>query len=128
MRLVVESGTGTKAVVPGYLVGGKTGTAEKIVARGYSQNARISSFVAAFPMNAPRYVVFAMLDEPKGTRETAGFATGGWTAAPLVGRVIAAMGPAMGLQPVDETADDIRNALRLAPPTVADARGQLASY
>lgn len=128
MRLVVESGTGTKAAVPGYLVGGKTGTAEKIVARGYSQNARISSFVAAFPMNAPRYVVFAMLDEPKGTRETAGFATGGWTAAPLVGRVIAAMGPAMGIQPVDENTDEIRNAMRLAPPTVADARGQLASY
>jgi cell division protein FtsI (penicillin-binding protein 3) len=128
MRLVVESGTGTKAAVPGYLVGGKTGTAEKIVARGYSRNARISSFVAAFPMNAPRYVVFAMLDEPKGTRETAGFATGGWTAAPLVRRVIAAMGPALGIEPVDEQADEIRNALKIAPPSLAEARGQLAAY
>lgn len=128
MRLVVESGTGGKAVVPGYVVGGKTGTAEKIVARGYSQNARISSFIAAFPMNAPRYVVFAMLDEPKGTRETAGFATGGWTAAPLVGRVIAAMGPALGLPPVDENSDEIKNALKIAPPSVADARGQRATY
>jgi cell division protein FtsI (penicillin-binding protein 3) len=128
MRLVVESGTGTKATVPGYVVGGKTGTAEKIVARGYSQNARISSFVGAFPMNAPRYVVFAMLDEPKGTKETAGYATGGWTAAPLVARVISAMGPAVGMPPVDETAPEIVNALRITPPTIADARGQLASY
>ena len=70
MRLVVVEGTGKRAAVNGYLVGGKTGTAEKSARGGYSAKALLSSFVSAFPMTAPRYVVFVMLDEPKGTEET----------------------------------------------------------
>ena len=81
MRLVVSDGTGKKAAAPGYFVGGKTGTADKLEDGRYKRNAVISSFVAAFPMQDPRYVVYVMLDEPKGTKETFGFATGGWTAA-----------------------------------------------
>ncbi len=101
MRMVVEEGTGGKADVAGYLVGGKTGTAEKLGASGgYRKKALLSSFVAAFPMNDPRYVVVAMVDEPQGTKETFGYATGGWTAAPVVGRVIAQIGPMLGVQPV----------------------------
>ena len=99
LRRVVEDGTGSRADVPGYRVGGKTGSAEKPGARGYRRNALISSFVGVFPIDAPRYLVFAMLDEPKGTKETFGYATGGWTAAPAVGRVVARIAPLLGVEP-----------------------------
>ena len=99
MRLAVQNGTGRLADAPGYLVGGKTGTADKLNGRRYTGDARIASFVGAFPMDRPRYVVFAMLDEPKGTKATHGYATGGWVAAPVVRRVIERMGPLLGIQP-----------------------------
>ena len=111
LRLVVENGTGRNATAPGYLVGGKTGTAEKQVDGRYKRKALISSFVGAFPMNAPQYVVLAHLDEPKGIKESHGYATGGWTAAPVVGRVISQIAPLFGIAPVDESAPEIRRAL-----------------
>jgi cell division protein FtsI (penicillin-binding protein 3) len=102
MRLVVVKGTGGKADAEGYLVGGKTGTADKAAGRGYARNARIASFVGAFPMDDPRYVVFAMLDEPKPTKETFGYATGGWVAAPLVGRLVERIAPLLGIAPRED--------------------------
>ena len=111
MRLVVVEGTGKKAAVPGYLVGGKTGTAEKPGRGGYQKKALISSFVAAFPMDAPRYVVIAMFDEPHGIAETFNYATGGWVAAPAVGRIIARIGPMAGI-PASQR-DDIDKAREL---------------
>ncbi|MBC7953741.1 MAG: penicillin-binding protein 2 [Rhodospirillaceae bacterium] len=99
MRMVVTEGTGKKADVPGYDVGGKTGTAEKAVNGSYKKKAVLSSFVAAFPMDNPRYVVLASIDEPQGTKETYGFITAGWTAAPTAGRIIAQVAPLMGLMP-----------------------------
>lgn len=101
MRLVVAAGTAKAANVPGYLVGGKTGTSEKITNKRYDKNARLSSFIGVFPLSSPRYVVFAMLDEPRGNKKTYGFATGGWVAAPLVGRVISASAPLLGVPPMD---------------------------
>ena len=59
----------------------------------------MSSFVAAFPMDAPRFVIFALIDEPQGIAETHGYATGGWTAAPAVGRMVARIGPLAGIAP-----------------------------
>jgi len=106
MRLVVRHGTGRKANAPGLMLGGKTGTADKLVNGRYVRNARIASFVGAFPMNDPRYVVFAMVDEPKGTKETYGYATGGWVAAPVVGRVAEAIAPLLGVAPVRDEAPD----------------------
>jgi cell division protein FtsI (penicillin-binding protein 3) len=103
MRLVVEDGTGKKAEAPGYWLGGKTGTAEKVSRGGYKKSARLSSFVGAFPIHDPRYVVLVMVDEPKGTRKTFGFATGGWVAAPAVQRIVQRMGPLVGLPPAEET-------------------------
>ncbi len=99
LRLVVRHGTGRKADAPGYRVGGKTGTANKQLGGRYVRNARIASFVGAFPMEAPRYLVFAMLDEPKGTKNTHGYATGGWVAAPIIGQVVARLGPLLGVEP-----------------------------
>lgn len=99
MRMVVVEGTGKKADVPGYEVGGKTGTAEKNGAGGYHHKSLLSSFIATFPVSDPKYVVLAMIDEPQGNKESYGFATAGWTAAPAVGHVIAQIGPLLGLTP-----------------------------
>lgn len=101
MRLVVTNGTAKSAEVNGYIVGGKTGTADKNINGRYEKNARRASFIGVFPANAPRYLVFTMLDDPKGNAKTYGFATGGWTAAPVVSRVISQMGPLLDLAPQD---------------------------
>ena len=98
MRLVVENGTGRNAAAPGYFVGGKTGTAEKVSDRKYKRKALISSFVAAFPMQKPKYALLAMLDEPKGTKETLGQATGGWVAAPIIGSIVKRIAPILGFR------------------------------
>jgi cell division protein FtsI (penicillin-binding protein 3) len=128
MRLVVVDGTGKNAAAPGFLVGGKTGTANKVSARGYRKKAVLSTFIGAFPMNAPRYMVFALLDEPIGTKKTYGFATGGWVAAPVVGRVISRIGPMLGMAPVDEDAPEIRRRLAIDVVTRNRGKRRLASY
>jgi cell division protein FtsI (penicillin-binding protein 3) len=99
LRLIVTDGTGKFANAEGYRVGGKTGTAEKPGAHGYSRNQNVSTFAAAFPMDAPRYVVIAMLDSPIGNAQSSGQRTAGYTAAPLVGRVIKRTGPLLGVIP-----------------------------
>lgn len=110
MRMVVQYGTGRKAEALGYRVGGKTGTAEKASAGRYNEKAMLSSFVAAFPMDNPQYVVLVMLDEPKGNASTYNFATGGMVAAPVVSRVIGQMAPMLGLSPVYEMPTDAMDA------------------
>ncbi len=112
-RVVVTGGTGKSANVPGYVVGGKTGTADKQSGKGYKKDARLASFLSAFPMNDPKYIVFIMIDEPKGTKESYGFATGGWVAAPTVGRVISQIAPLLGIAPVDDNDQSINEKLRL---------------
>lgn len=99
LRLIVTEGTGKKGEAIGYRVGGKTGTAEKPGAGGYSRNVNVSTFAAAFPMDAPRYVVIAMLDSPIGNAESYGLTTAAWTAAPVVSRVIMRTGPLLGVNP-----------------------------
>jgi cell division protein FtsI (penicillin-binding protein 3) len=128
LRLVVERGTGKKADVAGYLVGGKTGTAEKVVDGGYRRKAMLSSFVGAFPIHDPKYVVLAMLDEPHGNAETRGEATGGWVAAPVVGRMIARMAPILSIAPIEDDRDDIKQAMHVDIGRKADGVKHLASY
>lgn len=115
LRMVVTEGTGSQADVLGYSVGGKTGTAEKSQRGRYSRTALLSSFVASFPTDKPKYIVFVMLDEPKGTQETFGYATAGWTAAPLVHNIIKRIGPILGVRPERETADGILQAMLRLP-------------
>lgn len=91
------SGTGKRADVPGYRVGGKTGTADIPRAGSYATNAVIASFLAAFPMDAPQYLVLVMLFEPKGTAETHGETLAGLNAAPTAGRVIERIAPLLGV-------------------------------
>jgi cell division protein FtsI (penicillin-binding protein 3) len=108
LRLVVTHGTGGSADVKGLLIGGKTGTAEKPSksGRGYDRKRLISSFLGMFPMDAPRYVVFVMVDEPKGQAHSFGYATAGWVAAPAVGAIIEAMAPMVGISRTDTAERD----------------------
>jgi cell division protein FtsI (penicillin-binding protein 3) len=111
LRLVVEQGTGKLGSAPGYLVGGKTGTAEKISGSHYDRKELLSSFIGVFPITDPRYLVIISIDEPHGNAKSSGFATGGWAAAPGVSRVVQRMAPLMGIQPVDEDSPEIRRSL-----------------
>ncbi|MDE2335317.1 MAG: penicillin-binding protein 2, partial [Rhodospirillales bacterium] len=122
MRLVVASGTGAAANIPGYFVGGKTGTAAKIGANGYHQHLNVSAFICAFPMNAPKYVVYIMLDAPHGDKSTGFFSTAGEVAAPAAGKVIARIAPMLGLLPVTGDAAkavEAELAMPLQPPLPA---------
>jgi cell division protein FtsI (penicillin-binding protein 3) len=94
LRLVVTQGTGRAVDVPGYRVGGKTGTAEVASGGGYSKHTNVSTFAAAFPMDAPRYVVIVMLDSP-----VAAVTTAAYTSAPVVSRFITRAGPLLGVMP-----------------------------
>jgi cell division protein FtsI (penicillin-binding protein 3) len=104
MRMNAQLGTGkgADAAAPGYRVGGKTGTAQKAINGHYATGKRVSSFAAIFPtdgpMDAPRYFVFILLDEPQPTKDTAGFAMGAQTAAPAAGRVIERIAPILGVK------------------------------
>ncbi len=99
LRLIVTDGTGRSANVDGLRIGGKTGTAEKASEGGYAKHSIVATFAAAFPMDAPRYVVIGMLDEPKGSAISRGQRTAAWTVAPAVGRTIARIGPMLGVYP-----------------------------
>jgi len=117
MRLVVTDGYGKPADIEGYFVGGKTGTAEKVGDHGYKKHANVSAFMSVFPMNAPRYAVYFMLDEPKGNKETGGYATAGAVSAPGAGRVIARIAPMLNLFPhiQDEAAIQATLAIPMEP-------------
>ncbi|HWW57277.1 MAG TPA: penicillin-binding protein 2 [Sphingopyxis sp.] len=104
LRLIVSDGTGKQAEAPGFRVGGKTGSAEKPGAGGYRRHSLVSTFAAAFPMDNPRYVVLVMIDEPKGNAYSSGQRTAGWTAAPVVRKVVTRAGPMLGVFP-DESRD-----------------------
>ncbi len=98
LRYVVTNGSGKKADIEGYDVGGKTGSAQVPGPHGrYIPHALRTSFCGVFPVHNPRYLVFILLDQPHGTKETAGFALAGWTAAPAVGRVIQRIAPLLGV-------------------------------
>ena len=99
-RNVAEpGGTGKRAEVPGYEVGGKTGTAEMPGLGGYREKAVIASFLAAFPMDEPRYLVFTLLFEPKGTKEAGGEVLASRNAAPTTARIVSRIGPLLGMLP-----------------------------
>jgi cell division protein FtsI (penicillin-binding protein 3) len=111
MRLNVLKGTGKRANADGYRVGGKTGTAEKVVHGRYSTSALLTSFLAAFPTDAPEYVVLVMLDEPQRLPETHNQATAGINAAPTVGKIVARIAPILGVAPkleVDQSKFDAK--------------------
>ena len=99
MRLNVEKGSGRRAEVPGFRVGGKTGTAEKVVNGRYDSSVRFNSFLAAFPIDNPKYVVLSIIDEPKPEAGKKS-ATAGLNAAPIVRNIIRRAAPILGILPV----------------------------
>jgi cell division protein FtsI (penicillin-binding protein 3) len=113
LRLIVTEGTGKKANVPGFRIGGKTGTAEKPGVGGYSKTINVSTFAAVFPMDRPRYVVIAMLDSPKGSAASSGQTTAAYTAAPVVAKVIARTGPMLGIYPDNDVDVDLSDMMPL---------------
>ena len=115
LRTITLYGTGRNADAPGYRVGGKTGSAEKPGAGGYRKTSLVSTFAAAFPMDRPRYVVIAMLDEPKGTVASSFQRTAAWNAAPIVGRLVPRIGPMLGVLPEANRDVDISDLVALIP-------------
>jgi cell division protein FtsI (penicillin-binding protein 3) len=113
MRLVVEHGTGTMAAAPGYVVGGKTGTADKVSGRHYAERKLLSSFVGVFPISDPKYLILTMVDEPHPNKQSHGYATAGWTVAPATSRIVQGIAPLLGVQPVDESSPEIQRALMI---------------
>lgn len=101
LRRVVSDahGTGRRAEIAGYEIGGKTGTAEMPGRGGYKSNSVISSFLAILPASAPRYVLLVSLFEPQGIEETKGKTTAGLNAAPTAARIVERIGPMLGLIP-----------------------------
>lgn len=99
MRLNAEIGTARKADVPGYYIGGKTGTAEKVINGRYAKKKVLNAFTAIMPADNPQYQLLVMLDEPQALPETHGFITSGWNAVPTGGKVIARIAPLLGIKP-----------------------------
>ena len=97
---VVQEGTGGKADAKGYRVGGKTGTADKPRGGSYNEDARIATFLGAFPIEDPQYVLLVMVDEPLPQEDTYGYATGGWVAAPAFKKIVERTAPMLGLEQI----------------------------
>ncbi|MEM6847548.1 MAG: penicillin-binding protein 2 [Pseudomonadota bacterium] len=96
--LNAAEGSGRRARVPGYRVGGKTGTAEKVVRGVYADDKRLNSFLAAFPMDDPQFVTLVVIDEPQPA-EGEEFATAGWNAAPTTANIISRIAPMLSVRP-----------------------------
>lgn len=99
MYMIVAQGRGKKAHVKGYEVGGKTGTANTLEGRSYKEGSNMTSFMGAFPMRNPQYVVLVMLDRPQAIKGTYGFNAAGWNAAPVAGKVISRIAPLLHVVP-----------------------------
>jgi cell division protein FtsI (penicillin-binding protein 3) len=104
LNVIDRDGTGAKADVPGYQVGGKTGTADVAAKGGYTSNSVISSFLATFPTDDPQYLTYVILFEPKGIEATRGYRTAGMNAAPVTGKLIARIAAQLGVAPEAVTA------------------------
>jgi cell division protein FtsI (penicillin-binding protein 3) len=85
--------------VPGYFVGGKTGTAEKVVNGHYSKSKLFNTFMAVAPSDKPKYLFLTIMDEPQGLPETGGYATAAYNAGQVTGEIIERVGPILGLAP-----------------------------
>ena len=107
LRMIVTDGTGRKADAPGFRIGGKTGSAEKPGAGGYKRTSLVTTFASAFPMDNPRYVIVAMMDEPQGTAATSYQRTAAWNSAMVVGNVVPRIGPMLGVFPDDSRDIDL---------------------
>ncbi|WP_286760033.1 MULTISPECIES: peptidoglycan D,D-transpeptidase FtsI family protein [Sulfitobacter] len=103
LRAVVTEGTASFAEVPGYQIGGKTGTADKPGPRGgYLEDKVIATFASMFPAHDPKYVLIVTLDEPVETSGDKPRRTAGWTAVPVAAEMVRRVAPLLGLRPTVE--------------------------
>ncbi|MCD2322422.1 penicillin-binding protein 2 [Sphingomonas sp. IC-56] len=112
LRLIVLKGTGRSGEAKGYRMGGKTGTAEAASGGGYDKGRNVSTFAAAFPIDAPRYVVVTMLDSPQRTA-TVSRTTAAWTASPVASRVVSRTGSILGVTPDNSRDIDLADLMPL---------------
>ena len=98
LNVTAENGSGRSADVPGYGIGGKTGTADRAASGGYDGSAVVTSFFAAFPMKKPRYTILVTLYDPKGSGPR-GQRFAGLNAAPTTGRIVEKVAPLLGVLP-----------------------------
>jgi cell division protein FtsI (penicillin-binding protein 3) len=103
MRLNAEIGTARKVNIDGYYVGGKTGTAEKVVNGHYSKTRLFTTFMAVAPADKPKYLYLTIMDEPQGLPEDGGHATAAFNSGYVTGRIIERANPILGLPPRFET-------------------------
>lgn len=113
LRLVVTNGYGKKANIEGYFLGGKSGTAEKVINGRYSKHANIASFLAAYPINKPQYLIFVIIDEGKPNKHNFGYTTGGMIAAPVAGEIVKRISPLLNVHPEMEATEQISQELQL---------------
>ena len=99
MRLNATEGSARKAAIPYYYVGGKTGTAEKVIGGRYNKNRLFTTFMAAAPMDKPKYLFVTLMDEPQGLPETGGYATAAYNSGYVTGKIIERVAPVLGLPP-----------------------------
>ncbi|MBS0272060.1 MAG: penicillin-binding protein 2 [Proteobacteria bacterium] len=122
MYMIVSQGRGKKARVKGYEVGGKTGTANQLSGRSYQKGTNMTSFVGAFPMSHPQYIVLIMVDRPQAIKETYGFNAAGWNAAPIAGKVIGRIAPLLHVIPTSEGRMDPTEKSMLIPASASSMR------
>lgn len=99
MRLNATKGSATRAAIPGYFVGGKTGTADKNIHGHYQADKLFTTFMAVTPADKPRYLYLVVMDEPQAIPETMGFKTAGWNSGAVTGAVIERTAPMLGMTP-----------------------------
>ena len=99
MYLNVVNGSAKRASVDGIFVGGKTGTANKLIGGSYDEDSRRTTFIGAFPLDKPKYIMFLLLDEPKPTENTYNYATAGWNVAPTFSRIVGRIAPMLDIKP-----------------------------
>ena len=99
MRLNATNGSAKKVDIFGYQVGGKTGTAEKLIGGRYNKNLNFTTFMAVFPFDKPKYLITVLYDEPKGLPETYGYSTAAWNAGVTTGKILERVGPLLGVKP-----------------------------
>ncbi len=119
MHRVVQEGTARKAKVPGYIISGKTGTANVLKDGRYVDGKVVTSFIGTIgsQLDKPEYLLLAMLDEPQPLQETFGFNAAGWNAAPVAGEIFKGIAPLLGIEPTPQAAGQNKSPLLKIIPT-----------
>lgn len=99
MRLNAEIGSARNANIPGYFVGGKTGTADKLVHGHYAKDKVFTTFMALLPADKPKYLVLTLMDEPQAVAGTYGYHTAAWNSGEVTGKIIERVAPLLGMAP-----------------------------